>query len=307
MISIDRDSSLAVHEQLAEQLRYLIASGRYQVDETLPSTRALGKQVGVSFHTVRKAYQQLEKEGLLESKVGSGFTVVERAPLTKSERIERGAAVVEEALHRLIALGLTDAEVEYLFQEQFTTLTGKLSTQKVVFAARALEFAEWYAEQLTQVLQQTITAASVAQLEIHPDADVILAPYPDVPSVREIVPRADVFGVADYLTPEALEAVSRLMPHQTLGIVTRYVDAIQPLTSRIKTDTGFTGQMLAASAEAGGGKDLAAFVDQTDLLLFTPAVRRRLLPHLSRERKYAQIAPVISKESVARLREALPS
>ena len=115
MITIDRTSNVPLHEQLVEQLRFFIASGHYKIDETLPSTRTLARQVGVSFHTVRKAYQQLEQEGLLEARVGSGFKVKERVPLGKTERIERGATIVQEALQKLIGLGLhvaLDARLE---------------------------------------------------------------------------------------------------------------------------------------------------------------------------------------------------
>ena len=41
-------SNASVREQLIEQLRYLIASGHFQVNETLPSTRKLGERVGIS-------------------------------------------------------------------------------------------------------------------------------------------------------------------------------------------------------------------------------------------------------------------
>ena len=52
-ITIRRTSKTPVHEQLVEQLRYLIASGHYQIDQPLPSTRVLAKQLSISFHTVR--------------------------------------------------------------------------------------------------------------------------------------------------------------------------------------------------------------------------------------------------------------
>ena len=73
-LSLDPDSSQPVSTQLINQLRYLIATGHYKVNDPLPSTRTLGDQLDISFHTVRKAYQTLEEEGLLSSKVGSGYT-----------------------------------------------------------------------------------------------------------------------------------------------------------------------------------------------------------------------------------------
>ena len=47
MITLDRSSSVPVQDQLAEQLRFQIASGQYRVSETLPSTRGLARELGI--------------------------------------------------------------------------------------------------------------------------------------------------------------------------------------------------------------------------------------------------------------------
>ena len=172
MITIDRTSNVLVHEQLIEQLRFLIASGQFKIDETLPSTRALARQIGVSFHTVRKAYQQLEQERLLEARVGSGFRVKERVPLGKSERIERGASIVQDALQKLIGLGLQETEIEYLFHEQFEMLTGQRESHKLVFAARSREMASLCAEQIAMGLQQAIEPVSSPRRSFRPDIEL---------------------------------------------------------------------------------------------------------------------------------------
>jgi GntR family transcriptional regulator len=306
MISVDRESSTPVHEQLTEQLRYQIASGRFAVDETLPSTRALADEVGVSFHTIRKAYQQLEREGLLEAQVGRGYIVRERTPLGKGERIERGAAIVREALQRLIALGLRENEIDYLFQEQFTSLSTHTPGPKVVFAAPYRELAERAAQQLATALHQAIAPAALDQLDLHRDADFVLAQYAELEAVRSAVPRADALGVVTTLSPEALDVVAHLLPNQTLGLVTQHPDAIQPLTRAIRRQTSFSGQMMAASIHAGRSQ-LEQVARQGDVLLYTPACRLRLLPLLDRDRKHAEVQEVVIKESLDRLRQFLPA
>ena len=115
MIELDRTAAIPITEQLVEQLRYHLAAGRYRTGERLTSTRKLADQLGVSFHTVRKAYQRLEEEGLLSSKRGGGFYAAEPPALSSSERRERGASIVQDALQRLVALGLSNEETEYLF------------------------------------------------------------------------------------------------------------------------------------------------------------------------------------------------
>ena len=305
MITIDRTSNVPVHEQLVEQLRFLIASGQFKIDETLPSTRALARQIGVSFHTVRKAYQQLEKEELLAARVGSGFRVKQRAPLGKSERIERGAPIVLDALQKLIGLGLQESEVEYLFQEQFEMLAGERQGHKMVFAAPYRELASLCAEQIAMGLQQAIEPVTLGNLAAHQDADYVLTPFAEVQRAMDVLPRVDVLGVVVFLSPEALERVARLLPHQTLGLVTRYSDAIQPLTADLRTQAGFKGQAIATALEAGTGP-LRPVIEQADLVVYTPPCRRRLLPLLAPQRKHVAVTPVVSRDSLERLRQAVP-
>lgn len=306
MLTVDRSQKTPVGEQLVEQLRYLIASGHFKVNETLPSTRKLGDEVGVSFHTVRKAYQQLEEEGILESQVGSGYTVKERSPLGKGERMERGAEVVHDALQRLIGLGLQDAEIEYLFQEQANLLDHASLERKLILAGPHSEINALCADQIASALQRPVRAVPINQLERHTDADFVFTPYPHLGRVMNMVPRADTMGFVTYLPASLLEQVARLMEHETLGLVTRYKDTIPYLTSEIRTHTAFGGQTIAASIEAGTGH-LQSFIDQTDRLLYTPASRRRLLPLLEDHPPHASIAPVVSRDSIEAIQRAVPA
>ena len=78
MIELDRDAPLPLAEQLVEAMRYEIASGRYRPGSGLPSTRVMGDQLGISFHTVRKAYQRLAEEGIVDVRRGGGYVVLRR-------------------------------------------------------------------------------------------------------------------------------------------------------------------------------------------------------------------------------------
>lgn len=306
MISIDRASNTPVHEQLVEQLRYLIATGHFKVGEKLPSTRVLAEQIGLSFHTVRKAYQQLEREGLLEARVGSGFTIRERAPLDKADRMERGAAIAQEALQRLIGLGLRENEIEFLFQEQLSLLENERDRLKIVFAAPFREMAALCARQISSIVQLHVEPETMTTIQRHQDADMIVARLRDLRAVQASAPRADAVGVYVYLSPEALRRAALLLEHETLGLITRHPDAIGPLTTEVRTQTGFAGQILAASIEEGT-EHLEQLLPLTDLVLFTPGCRRRLLPHLTGDRPHAEIGFRISGESLDAVRQAVPS
>lgn len=305
MLTIDRASTVSVQEQLVEQLRYLIASGQFALDETMPSTRGLASQLGLSFHTVRKAYQQLEAEGLLEGRRGSGFRVKERAPLDKGERMERGAAVVHDALHKLIGLGMEESEIDYLVQEQLELLATTRGGRKLLFTAASLEIAALCAEQVSRALQRHVEGVPLEFLPQHQDADAVIATHPDLHAVLNAVPRADALGVVVYLPHPATDRVARLLEHQSFGLVTRESATIPPFLARIRAATGFQGQMLGASIEQGA-RHLEGFVRQTDLILYTPGARRRLITHLG-DTPSVEIAPLLSRDTLDALRESIPS
>ncbi len=305
-LQIDPESNTPVRDQLVEQLRYLIASGHYKVNETLPSTRSLGDRLDVSFHTVRKAYQVLEDQGLLSAQVGSGYTVKERTPLTKSERIEQGAEVVHEALRKLVGLGLSDAEIESLFQEQATLLDHASLEQKLLAVGPHSELNDLWAEQLSTALQRTVRPVPLAQLDRHPDADFAFTPYNYLSRVLESLPRGDTLGFVTHLPARLLERVARLLDRESLGLVTRYRDTIPPLSEQLRTNTAYGGQVIAASIEEGADH-LSNVVEKTDLLVYTPDSRRRLLPFLKDESlDHEELSVLVSQDSIDAILEAVP-
>lgn len=305
MITIDRDSSTSVHDQLVEQLRFLIANGHFKVNEPLPSTRSLGKQIGISFHTVRKAYQQLEGESRLKSKVGSGYWVVKHEPLNKSDRNEKGATIFQEAIQRLFGLGLEYSEIEYLFHEQLDALSTKTPRHKVVFVAPYREMADICAEQLSDALQIDIESVLVSNLARHQDANFILARFSELGSVMNVLPRADTLGVVTFLSPKALSKIARLLPHQSLSIITRFEDAIPPLMAEVRAQTGYTGQTLAASIDQDP-LYLRQLIEQSDLLVYSPPCKRKLSTLIDDDSKHEVIYQVVSPQSFEQLRESLP-
>ncbi|WP_243663304.1 GntR family transcriptional regulator [Rhodothermus marinus] len=142
MITLDRSGSQPIHEQLVAQLRYLIARGHFRPGASLPSTRELARQLGISFHTVRKAYQQLEAEGLIHSQSGRRYLVRPEAVSTREMRLEQGAALLQETLRRLVGIGLSPEDIEYLLQEQLSLLEDHAPTPKVLCLAPTRELAE---------------------------------------------------------------------------------------------------------------------------------------------------------------------
>ena len=75
MIIINKDSKVALYEQLYRQIRDQICAGLLKCGERLPVTREIAQEYGISRNTVIKAYDQLEVEGYIKAVMGSGYYV----------------------------------------------------------------------------------------------------------------------------------------------------------------------------------------------------------------------------------------
>ena len=74
-INLMPQGTLAIYEQIVNQLKNVIVSGELKAGEALPSIRNLAADLSVSVITTKRAYEELEKEGLIRSVEGKGFYV----------------------------------------------------------------------------------------------------------------------------------------------------------------------------------------------------------------------------------------
>lgn len=76
-IVIHPQGTLAIYEQIVNQMKNGIVKKELQAGEALPSIRRLAAELDVSVITTKRAYEELEKEGLIRSVGGKGFYVCE--------------------------------------------------------------------------------------------------------------------------------------------------------------------------------------------------------------------------------------
>lgn len=74
-ILISTTKNMPIYEQITSQIRNAVVNGELKAGEGLPSIRVLAKDLQVSVITTKRAYEELEKEGVIESVPGRGFYV----------------------------------------------------------------------------------------------------------------------------------------------------------------------------------------------------------------------------------------
>lgn len=118
-INILPQGTLAIYEQIINQLKDAIVTGQLNEGEALPSIRNLAADLSVSVITTKRAYEDLEKEGLIRSVPGKGFYVCE---YNTDYLKEKQLMLIEKRLCEVI----TDAKRAGLSCEEFTEMSKTL-------------------------------------------------------------------------------------------------------------------------------------------------------------------------------------
>jgi GntR family transcriptional regulator len=112
-----------IYLQLMEQVRHAIEIGALRAGEQLPGIRPLAEELVINPNTVAKAYRELEHDGVLELRHGSGAFVSGSAGAKRvTDKHSAGQAIVVAAVKQLRARGLSEEEMRRLFEAQLAGL-----------------------------------------------------------------------------------------------------------------------------------------------------------------------------------------
>lgn len=110
LIFIDLHSRTPIYEQIKEQILLNIKQGEYKPDEQLPSIRSLAGELNLNVNTVKRAFKELELNGIIYSVSGKGSYVSHNAKsndiLEKSVKKE-----VSDAVHSAKEIGLSENSI----------------------------------------------------------------------------------------------------------------------------------------------------------------------------------------------------
>ena len=110
VITIDLRSRTPIYDQIKKQVMELILVGALKTNDQLPSVRVLASQLQINFNTVKKAFAELESEGVIYTLAGRGCFVAENALGGDGLRRRAGEAV-RNAVSSARVCGLTRNEI----------------------------------------------------------------------------------------------------------------------------------------------------------------------------------------------------
>lgn len=116
-IIINTSLMVPIYEQIVDQIKKLIRRVELKANDSLPSVRALSRELNISALTVKKAYDHLESEGFTVTVHGKGtYVAAVNAELLLEEQKKELEADLERAIQKGRRCGISDEDIKSLFE-----------------------------------------------------------------------------------------------------------------------------------------------------------------------------------------------
>ena len=118
MLKIKFNSSVPIYEQLIDELKRMIKVGELKVGDSLPPIRQLAKQLDVDKNTVARAYQELDKQKIIEGNRRKGSFVKDN----QIEIPDNSRKIFKEKIIELLQKGFNKNDIEKIFYENLNQI-----------------------------------------------------------------------------------------------------------------------------------------------------------------------------------------
>ena len=124
MVVLDLKSSKPIYEQIVEQMKFHVLKGHLKPGDAIPSVRKLALDIAITPGTVAKAYQELERQHIIETIRGKGTFIASKIELKQDEsRMEEARKLLRSAILELKVMGLKENEVTDVVKELYKEMS----------------------------------------------------------------------------------------------------------------------------------------------------------------------------------------
>ncbi len=111
IITLDYSSRISIYEQIINEVEKYVALGILKEGEQIPSIRDLASTLGINPNTVRKAYQELERKGVINTLSTKGTFITNNTKSVTEEKIAQEINKINKIIKELEKLGLTKTDI----------------------------------------------------------------------------------------------------------------------------------------------------------------------------------------------------
>lgn len=164
---VDEGLNIPIYQQLVDKIRADIKAELLPAGTQLPTVRALAQQMNLARGTVKRAYDELEDEKLVEKMQGSGTFVCYR-PMSRDSRKEQAMHLIDEMLNQLEELRLSASEMEIFLNLKLRERKQLQQNLKVALVASETEIQSQLYEQLRSLPGVDLYSYSLRDVQLYP-------------------------------------------------------------------------------------------------------------------------------------------
>ncbi|MGQ9801449.1 MAG: GntR family transcriptional regulator [Candidatus Saccharicenans sp.] len=243
-IAIDKNSPIPTYRQIIKQITTLIHDNILKPGDKLPTERELASQLKIARGTVKKAYELLATDGIIETTQGRGTFISARQDVIPTGRKEKALKIIDKFLDELRNLNFSYQEIKTFLDLAIIQREEKLEDFNVAMIDCNPESLAIFERQLTFLKHVRVARFLLDEVMADPDAEKRLKPFDLIltTSTHYSELLGKLSGLKDKLiqvavspSQETIIEMASLSPVQRLGVVCESQNFLNRVVARLKS------------------------------------------------------------------------
>lgn len=292
IFQINPELNIPIYQQLADAIRAAVKRGELTAGQQLPTVQEMAEDLSIARGTIKRAYDELERERILEKVQGRG-TFVCYQPMNSGSRKEKAMAAIDELLKSLEEMGLSAAEINIFLNLKLREYAEKEAFVKVAVIECNPETLTQMAEQLRHIKGVNLYSYLLESVQQYPyklaeDFDLIVTTAEHAEFISTILPvPRKIARVALRPSTQTLSSVIKLLPGETVGVLShshRFAHLLQGTLNHYAEDVRVEKPMLLSENVDSYLSRVNAVLVPKDYSKYCSAETTRLLDRFSGRR-----------------------
>ncbi len=224
VFSVNPELDIPIYRQLVDQIRAAVRQGRLTAGQKLPTVQEVSTDLGIAVGTIKRAYDELEREGMVEKVQGRGTFICYR-PQDMGSRKDQAMAAIDEMLDRLEGMGFSPTEVNIFLDLKLRQRAQEESRIRIAVVECNTENLTRMSEQLRRIDRVELYSYLVSTVREYPynlaeDTDLVVTTATHADELEQLLgDRKKVIRVALRLESGCMLELLRLRRGQRVGIL----------------------------------------------------------------------------------------
>ena len=224
LFTVNAELDIPIYQQLVDQIRAAVKKGVLTAGQQLPTVQDVSIDLGIAKGTIKRAYDELEREGIVEKVQGRGTFVCYR-PMDRGSRKDLAMAAIDQMLDSLDSMGFSPTEVGIFLDLKLRQRAEQEARIRIAVVECNTENLTRMSEQLRRIPQVELYSHLLGAIREYPynlaeDTDLIVTTATHADELERLLgERKKVIRVALRLESRCMLELLRLRKGQHVGIV----------------------------------------------------------------------------------------